>query len=155
MAVGAWNAGQLGASTLASAHPAVQFPAHRCLGLGCWQGFAHHGHVGCSWMPQGWTSPTPSEASGHIFSFLNEMQTWQEERNKPKKWESCCPGLCLVPQLIGTGGKLYPLSSHGARARLIPMAPATWPGTRCCIPVGSLSCPPGLLAGLSWARFDR
>lgn len=68
-----WGMQQLGASTLAAAYPGVQ--AHRGLRPGVLAGLcgAHHGHVGCSWMPQGRTSPTPPEANGHIFSFLSEM----------------------------------------------------------------------------------
>lgn len=69
------------------------------------------------------------------------------------QWESCCPGLCLVPQLIGAGGKLYPLYSRGARTNLIPWHQCI--ATRYCIPVASLSCPAGLLSGLSWAGFDH
>lgn len=74
------------------------------------------------------------------------------------QWESCCPGLCLVPQLVGAGGKLYPLYSCGARACLIPWHQShglECAATRCCIPVASLSCPPGLLLGLSWSGFDH
>lgn len=133
-----------GSPHTASAHAAGQLLAHRSLGLA--------GLTTGMWGTAGW-----HRAGRHQLPQRRVVMY------------SLSSGRCKLGRRNGTNpvGVLLPRIVPGASARwgwweTLPIVfPWRQPhglkcaATRCCVPVASLSCPPGLLVGLSWAGFDH
>lgn len=124
-----------GSSTSSSAVPGTQVSgargAGRCSPWAC----------GVQLDVTGLTSPIRGKWSQYT---LSSVRCKLGRRNGTNQGESCCPGLCQVPQLVGAGGKLYLLHSHSARCTSFPWHQShslECVAARCCIPGLLLGCP--------------